>query len=365
MSNNKILTVIGTRPQYIKAAPVSREIRKYFHEVLVDTGQHYDYNMSGVFFEELHIPKPDYNLGVGSASHGKQTGEMLIRLEEVVLQEKPDAVLVYGDTNSTLAGALVASKMHLPLFHVEAGLRSFNKLMPEEINRIMTDHVSTLLFAPTETAIENLKREGITERVYNVGDVMYDAVQYNVKIAEETRDLSQYGVSPGQFFLATIHRAENTDDAGQLQRILEALLELNKIVIVPLHPRTKNKLQGLDVANYLKNSTNVKIVDPVSYLDMLLLEWNAKGIITDSGGVQKEAYFARKPCFTIRQQTEWVETVKVGWNVLVDLRTMNLKELIEHKLSDMPPYISGLYGSGDAAERIVKLMRDYLGGQTR
>lgn len=357
----KILTVIGTRPQYVKAAPVSRKIRQHFNEILVDTGQHYDYNMAGVFFEELHIPKPDYNLGVGSASHGKQTGEMLIRLEEVVLKEKPDAVLVYGDTNSTLAGALVASKLQLPIFHVEAGLRSFNKRMPEEINRIMTDHVSTLLFAPTDSAVENLKNEGITDFVYNVGDVMYDAVQYNMKIASETRDLNKFGVKPGEYFLATVHRAENTDNPDQLQRIMEAFLDLNQAVIVPLHPRTRNRLQELDVFARLHGSSNVKIVDPVSYLDMLLLEWNAKGIITDSGGVQKEAYFAQKPCFTLRQQTEWIETVQVGWNELVDLQSMDLNEVIQNKISSLPPYVHGLYGDGDAAGHIVERIRDYMG----
>lgn len=298
----KIVTVVGTRPQFVKVAPVSKVLRGQFKEVLINTGQHYDYNMSGVFFEELRIPRPDYDLGVGSSNHGQQTGEMLIRLEKVILDEKPDAVLVYGDTNSTLAGALTASKLHIPLIHIEAGLRSYNKKMPEEINRVMTDHVSNLLFAPTETAVNNLAKEGITRSVYNVGDVMFDAVVMNGSIAKSQLKLEQFGVSNKGYFLATIHRAENTDDLEQLRIIFESLLKLGDDVIVPLHPRTKAKLTQLDIYAAIQASNRLKVIEPVSYLEMLLLETNAKGIITDSGGVQKEAYFARVPCFTLRNR---------------------------------------------------------------
>jgi UDP-N-acetylglucosamine 2-epimerase len=358
----KIVTIIGTRPQLVKVAPVSRVLRKQFHEVLVNTGQHYDYNMAGVFFEELQIPRPDYDLGVGSGSHGRQTGEMLIRLEELLLKEKPDAVLVYGDTNSTLAGALAASKLHMPLMHIEAGLRSFNKRMPEELNRIMTDHVSDLLFAPTDTAVQNLAAEGITRNVHQVGDVMYDAMIYNASVARNKYDLKRFGVTENAFFLATIHRAENTDDPVRLRAIFESLMALNADVVLPLHPRTRNRLKdsGIDVST--ANAGRLKIVDPVSYLEMLLLETNARGIITDSGGVQKEAYFARKPCFTLRPQTEWVETVQAGWNCLVDVTTERLSDIIADKLKDTPKYVENLYGDGKAAEKIVSHITDFLGG---
>jgi len=358
----KIVTVVGTRPQFVKVAPVSKVLRQQFKEVLINTGQHYDYNMSGVFFEELRIPRPDYDLGVGSSNHGQQTGEMLIRLEKVILDEKPDAVLVYGDTNSTLAGALTASKLHIPLIHIEAGLRSYNKKMPEEINRIMTDHVSDLLFAPTETAVHNLAKEGIAGSVYNVGDVMYDAVIANESIATSRHELADFEVSNKSYFLATIHRAENTDDPEQLRIIFESLLKLGDDVIVPLHPRTKAKLMQLDIYASIQESNRLKVIEPVSYLEMLLLETNAKGIITDSGGVQKEAYFARVPCFTIREQTEWIETVDAGWNSLVKVREAKLEQIIASKLASQSPYIEDLYGNGKAAEKIVFHIANYLRG---
>jgi UDP-N-acetylglucosamine 2-epimerase len=354
----KVLTVAGTRPQLVKVAPVSRELRKHFTEVLVNTGQHYDYNMAGVFFKELNIPKPDYDLGIGSASHGKQTGEMLRKIEEVILIESPVAVLVYGDTNSTLAGALTASKLHIPIVHVEAGLRSFNKKMPEEINRVITDHVSSLLFPPTKTAVDNLRRENIIENVVNVGDVMYDAVLFNTSIAEANYSLHKYGVSKKEYVLATIHRAENTDSKETLYAIIEAFSKLEDTVVLPLHPRTKHKLEQYGLKNIFDHVANIKVIAPVTYLEMLLLENNAKAIVTDSGGVQKEAYFAKVPCLTLRPETEWVETIEAGCNKLVDPLTENLAEIIQEFKPD--DFSKQLYGDGNAAKKIVKEMAKYF-----
>lgn len=354
----KILTIAGTRPQLVKIAAVSRILRESFQEILVNTGQHYDYNMAGVFFDELNIPKPDYDLGIGSDSHGRQTGKMLIALEEIVDKEQPDAIIVYGDTNSTLAGAIIASKRHIPLIHIEAGLRSYNKLMPEELNRVMTDHVSTLLFTPTETAVRNLQKEGITEGVYTVGDVMYDAVIYNMELAERRFNLQNFDLVSKQYYLGTIHRAENTDTKEQLTAILKAFSKVEEKVYLPLHPRTKNKIKEYGLASLLTDSTNIYIVEPVSYLEMLLLEKNAKAIITDSGGVQKEAYFMKVPCVTLRLQTEWIETVEYGWNQLVDPLTEDLAEVLKYIQEGLP--INNLYGSGDAAVKITNILKEML-----
>ncbi|MBO1511765.1 non-hydrolyzing UDP-N-acetylglucosamine 2-epimerase [Metabacillus bambusae] len=354
----KILTIVGARPQFIKLAPVSRELRRSYQEIIVNTGQHYDHNMAGVFFEELNIPTPDYDLGVGSGSHGKQTGDMLAKIEQVIFDEQPDAVLVYGDTNSTLAGALAASKLHIPLFHVEAGLRSYNKLMPEEVNRVLTDHISSLLFCPTEHAISNLKKEGITENAIAVGDVMYDAVKYNIKIAEKNYSLAKFNVEKGNYILATIHRAENTDDKSRLEAIFKSLNLLADPIILPLHPRTEKLLKENGLYHLIEESTNIKIISPVSYLEMLLLEQNAKAIITDSGGVQKEAYFAKVPCFTLRDQTEWVETVEVGWNLLVNPIEHDLAHLITSFKE--PSYVENLYGDGNASLKIVEHINHFF-----
>ncbi|AND42240.1 non-hydrolyzing UDP-N-acetylglucosamine 2-epimerase [Cytobacillus oceanisediminis] len=346
----KIVTVVGARPQFIKLAPVSRVLRKHFEEIIVDTGQHYDHKMAGVFFEELQIPKPDYNLQVGSGTHGYQTGEMLIKIEEILIKEKPDAVLVYGDTNSTIAGSLSSAKLHIPVIHIEAGLRSYNKKMPEEVNRVLTDHISSLLFTPTETAVNNLSSEGVTENVFNVGDVMYDAVLYNTELAKSKDILSQYGVQPKEYILATIHRAENTDSPDRLTAIINQLGSLNQKVILPLHPRTKKKLEELNIVPN-DSTSSLQIVEPAGYLEMLALEKNASAIVTDSGGVQKEAYFAKVPCFTLRNETEWVETVHAGWNKLVNPLEDNLSSLVSEK--EEKPYIEGLYGDGKASEKIV------------
>ncbi|WP_322798426.1 non-hydrolyzing UDP-N-acetylglucosamine 2-epimerase [Thermoflexus sp.] len=359
----KIVDIVGARPQFIKITTVLRAIQRYnqahpenrIQEVLVHTGQHYDYEMSGVFFDELGLKPPDYHLGVGSGTHGYQTGEMIKRVEEVLLAEKPDLVIVYGDTNSTLAGALAAVKLHIPVAHVEAGLRSFNKRMPEEINRILTDHVSDLLFCPTPTAVENLRREGITKGVYLVGDVMYDAVLQYLALAEQkSRILERLGLRPESYAVATVHRAENTDNPNRLRAIfdgLEAVAQAGLPVVLPLHPRTRKQAESLGLS--LKG---VRVLEPVSYLDMLLLEKNARLIITDSGGVQKEAFFFRVPCVTLREETEWVETVETGWNVLVGC---DPKRIRSAALLAQPGAESACpYGDGRAGEKILEALKE-------
>ncbi|WP_035288372.1 UDP-N-acetylglucosamine 2-epimerase (non-hydrolyzing) [Clostridium sp. KNHs214] len=350
----KIITIVGARPQFIKAAAVSNIIRKEHEEVLIHTGQHYDENMSKVFFEELNIPKPDYNLGVGSGSHGKQTGEMLSKLEEIYLKEKPDLVLVYGDTNSTLAGALAASKLLIPVAHVEAGLRSFNKAMPEEQNRILTDHISELLFVPTTTAENNLKNEGVIKGVHNVGDVMFDAVLHFKKLSQEkSKILKKIGLEDEEFILTTIHRAENTNDINRLKNIIEALNESDEKIVLPLHPRTKKYIEDYG----LKFGENIKVIEPIGYLDMISLEMHAKKIVTDSGGVQKEAFFMGKPCVTMRDETEWVETVQNGWNVIVGTN----KEAILQNIKNFIPKEEqkNIFGDGHAGDRILKIINNF------
>lgn len=348
----KIITIIGARPQFIKAAPFSREIRKEHTELIIHTGQHYDKNMSQIFFDELDIPEPDYNLGIGSGDHGQQTGQMLMEIENVLLKEKPDYLLVYGDTNSTLAGALAASKLHIPVIHIEAGLRSFNKKMPEEINRIMTDHVSSYLFCPTDTAVENLENENINTNVLNVGDIMYDAVLFNKDIAEEKSDiLKTTGLNKKGYHLITVHRAENTDSKEKLENILYSFAQINDTKVWPMHPRTKSKIKefGFNV----EEIPNLIVIEPVGYLDMLKLVSNAKKLITDSGGVQKEAYFMEVPCITLREQTEWVETLKDNANIL----TGTDPELIVKSIKkDVAPKYYPLFGEGNTARKIVDIL---------
>ncbi|HEX2937819.1 MAG TPA: UDP-N-acetylglucosamine 2-epimerase (non-hydrolyzing) [Ruminiclostridium sp.] len=358
----KIMTVVGARPQFIKAAAVSRVLRKENTEILVHTGQHYDENMSGIFFEELKIPKPDFNLGVGSASHGKQTGEMLIKIEELLLSEKPDAMLVYGDTNSTLAGALAASKLHVQVAHVEAGLRSFNKLMPEEQNRVLTDHISDILFCPTGTAADNLRKEGITSGVYEVGDVMCDALYFYKSIAEKQYhdfnlleslfDKPSANLNRG-YYLATIHRAENTDGAESLKKILAAFENFDAPVIFPVHPRTRPLVASLQNEN---NYKNIHFVAPVGYIYMLYLAFNAKKIVTDSGGLQKEAYLLKVPCVTVREQTEWIETLRGGWNILAHPETDDILRKVSDTKAD-PTLRGDYYGDGHAAEKICEILK--------
>ncbi|NLN18814.1 MAG: UDP-N-acetylglucosamine 2-epimerase (non-hydrolyzing) [Firmicutes bacterium] len=356
----KLMTVVGARPQFIKVSALSRILRSCdgIEERLVHTGQHYDDKMSDVFFRELEMPQPDYYLGIGSASHGAQTGRMLEAIETVLLEERPDAVLVYGDTNSTLAGALSAVKLHIPVAHVEAGLRSFNRAMPEEINRILTDHASSLLFAPTQTSVKNLLQEGISEAmIHLVGDVMYDAALYYGQRTEEISTvLHRLRISPHSYVLATIHRAENTDDSNRLQAIFEGLRMVTRQfpVVVPLHPRTRKALETHRLLNSVMDE--LIVIDPVGYLDMIHLERNACVIATDSGGVQKEAYFHRVPCVTLRDETEWMELVHSGWNQLVSPICANdVQRAILAAVGRRGTDVS-LYGDGKAAERIADVL---------
>lgn len=352
----KVLTVIGARPQFIKAATVSNKIRLNGNtEILVHTGQHYDNNMSDIFFEELGIPKPDYNLNIGSSNHGHQTGNMLIALEDIYLKEKPDIVLVYGDTNSTLAGSLCASKLLIPVAHVEAGLRSFNKAMPEEQNRILTDHISDLLFTPTLTAVNNLKNENVIKGVHNVGDVMYDAINlFKEKAKEASTIIEKFDLAPNSYILSTIHRAENTNSVERLTSILSALSSCGKKIVLPLHPRTKRFIEEYN----LHIGDNIKIIDPVGYLDMISLQENSQKIVTDSGGVQKEAYFLKKPCITMRDETEWVETVENGWNVIVGSDSNKIMNALENFNPTGTP--ASAFGNGDSSSIITQIIKDYL-----
>ena len=371
----KLVTIIGARPQIIKAAAISREISQNFHdtvsEIIVHTGQHYDENMSGVFFDELGIPKPHYNLGVGSLSHGAMTALMIEGIEKILISESPDALLIYGDTNSTLAGAIAASKLHVPVIHIEAGLRSFNKSMPEEINRIMADHVSTLLFSPTLTGIKNLENEGIkvvTDKIYSAdkpgvfycGDIMFDNSLYFAEIAtRKVSLLKELGIENESFVLATIHRDHNTDNAAALTSIFEALTEISstgRIVVLPLHPRTKNKLSQQLPAQLFKNVTTnerFKLIPPVSFLEMILLEKHASLLLTDSGGVQKEAYFFKKPVVILRPETEWVEILEAGTGILTGSDKNRIikayNQLISAENLSYPP----IFGDGKAANFIL------------
>lgn len=347
----KILTVVGARPQFIKAAAVSNIIRNEHEEILVHTGQHYDENMSKIFFEELKIPRPNYNLGVGSGGHGTQTGAMLMQLEDLYMKEKPDMVLVYGDTNSTFAGALCASKLLIPVAHIEAGLRSFNMNMPEEQNRILTDHISKYLFVPTTSAVRNLSREGITNGVHNVGDVMYDATLNFTEISKEKSTIMEkLSLSQEEFILTTIHRAENTNDINRLRNIIEALNESGQKIILPLHPRTKKYMDDYG----LNFSDNIKIIEPVGYLDMISLEMHCKKIVTDSGGVQKEAFFMNKPCITMRDETEWVETVENGWNIIAGTDKAKILDGIVNFIPNKAQ--TNIFGDGHAAEKILEII---------
>jgi UDP-GlcNAc3NAcA epimerase len=359
----KIITIIGARPQFIKAATVSRAISKLqarkkqppIEEKILHTGQHYDDNMSRVFFEQMCIPEPHYNLGIGSGTHGMMTGQMLGRIEEVLMAEAPDWVLVYGDTNSTLAGALAAAKLNIPVAHVEAGLRSFNRRMPEEVNRLLTDHISQMLFVPTNNAIENLKKEGITRGVIHSGDVMLDAFSlYKEKAADASRILDDLGLSSKRFYLATIHRQENTEDKNRLSSIFKALEHIatgESPVILPLHPRTRKKLNqgGIGIAS----NKNMQIIEPVGYLDMIQLECAASLIFTDSGGVQKEACFAKVPCVTLRDETEWIETTEAGVNLLAGADTAAIIAAHEKAKNVRFNLKNRLYGNGNAAEIII------------
>jgi len=367
----KILTIVGARPQFIKAAVVSRAIGLHnasggpkIEERILHTGQHYDERMSNVFFTDLAIPRPGVDLEVGSGSHGAQTAAMLTGIETEILRWKPDWVLLYGDTNSTLAGALAASKLHVPVAHVEAGLRSFNMRMPEEINRILTDRVSKRLYCPTETAVRHLEAEGHgAEGIRLVGDVMYDAALFYGGLADERPDLLSALALPSEpFILSTVHRAENTDDESRLSSIVSGLLELAKTrgVVLPLHPRTLGALKRSGQLEALAKSTNLHLIEPVGYLEMILLERKAEAIVTDSGGVQKEAFFHRTPCVTLREETEWTETLEMGWNRLVTpLDAAGIVRAVSEALESGPRREGEPYGKGDAGGTIIN---DLLAG---
>jgi len=335
----KIISVVGARPQFIKLASLSKELRKKHKEIILHTGQHYDDELSQIFFSELSIPEPNYNLGIGSAEHGEQTGKMLKSIEEVLLFEKPDMVIVYGDTNSTLAGALASAKRNVPVAHVEAGLRSFRKSMPEEVNRVLTDHVSSLLFCPTRTAVNNLRKEGIIKGIHLVGDVMYDSLMDHLKLAEKkSKIMKKLNLQKGGFYLVTVHRAENTDFKENLKKITEIVTNLDKMVVFPIHPRTRKRLSEFNFLDKLLSKHDLVLIDPVSYLDMLVLEKNARYVLTDSGGVQKEAFFLRTPCLTLREETEWLETLKSNWNNLVGLSSKKVLRVLERsQKSDFNP----------------------------
>jgi UDP-GlcNAc3NAcA epimerase len=371
----KIVTIIGARPQIIKAAALSRAIKNKFStqikEVIVHTGQHYDANMSQIFFDELGIPSPDYNLNVGSASHGIQTANMLMGIEEVLLIEKPNAIILYGDTNSTLAGGIAASKIHVPVVHIEAGLRSFSKIMPEEINRIMCDHVSTLLFSPTKTGFDNLVREGFkpdakapynadNPKIYHCGDVMYDNSLYFSSVAEEkTNIVTKLNLAKNAFILATIHRNNNTDEPLRLNALFKALNDISTDkdveIVLPLHPRTSKLLEAnLEKELYHKVTSNskFKIIGPASFLEMVALEKNCKLVMTDSGGVQKEAFYFEKPCVILRPETEWVELVECGAAIVADADEARIKEAYGKLVSKKDLRFPLLYGDGKAAEFI-------------
>jgi len=345
----KIVSIVGARPQFVKAATVSRVLRRdpAIREILLHTGQHYDDNMSEIFFRELNIPEPDYNLGVGSGSHAEQTGTMLKRIEEILLKEKPDCTLVYGDTNSTLAGALTSAKLYIPVAHVEAGLRSFNRAMPEEINRIVTDRIAGLLFAPTQTAVSHLTDEGLGDITFFTGDVMYDSVLYYKDwLLKDPEKYRTPGI-PGKYLLATIHRAENTDNPVNLKNILTAFSKLGCHIVLPIHPRTRKILQSL-----VDLPDNIHIIDPVGYLQMLKLTLDATRVLTDSGGLQKEAYFLEKPCITLRTETEWVETLHDHWNIITGSDPEMIWKAVNSELPSAP--IRPAFGNGKAAELILQ-----------
>jgi len=360
----KIVTVIGARPQFIKASVVSQALHNYpnISEIIIHTGQHFDHNMSAIFFEDMKIPQPKYHLNINSLSHGAMTGRMLEQIETILITERPDKVLVYGDTNSTLAGALAAKKLHIPIAHVEAGLRSFNQNMPEEVNRILTDHMADLLFAPTSCAVSNLKSEGIApSRIHYVGDVMYDAALFYAEKAEVLQNslFSDLQIEKNNYILATVHREKNTNDRERLDKIFALLINLSeKIpVVLPLHPRTRKMLADYSIK--IPDSKSFKLIDPLGYLEILLVEKNATAIMTDSGGMQKESYFFKVPCFTLRDETEWGELVDLGWNTLLHLNDSiddvdKVFSVIRSK--NQLKYVSSLYGDGHAADHIIQCL---------
>ena len=351
----KIISVVGARPQFIKLAILSKELRENHNEIIIHTGQHYDDNMSRYFFEEMQIAKPDYNLNIGSGSHGKQTAEMLIGLEDIFLHQKPDVVITFGDTNTTLATGLAATKLNIPVAHVEAGLRSHNREMPEEINRILTDHISDYLFAPTLTAMENIKIENLYGKPFLVGDVMYDSLLYYGKIAEQkSRILKNLKLKQKEYILLTLHRPYNVDNIQKLQNIFSALKQTKRFIVLPVHPRSRKMIENTNTII----PENISIIEPLGYLDFIFLQKHSEKIITDSGGIQKEAYLNGIPCITIRPETEWIETVEAGWNVLVGDKK---DQLIENCLHFKPSHNRPRYfGDGNSSKKIISILESHL-----
>jgi UDP-N-acetylglucosamine 2-epimerase len=350
-----IASIVGARPQFIKAASVSRALSFNFKEIFIHTGQHYDHGMSEIFFDEMEMRPPDFNLGIGSGSHGEQTGKMLMALEKIFEKINPDCVLVYGDTNSTLSGALAAAKAQIPIAHVEAGLRSYNRTMPEEINRVLTDHVSSLLFCPTNAAVTNLAQEGITKGVHHVGDVMYDTLLRNLEIlSDRSQILKKLNLKKGEYALVTVHRAANTDNKERLYSIISAFSQLPTRVVFPAHPRTRKVMREWGIFA----SPNIVFIEPVGHFDMLALQESSNCILTDSGGIQKEAYLLGVRCITLREETEWVETVNAGWNQLAGTNKQKIVDLYAtwFPREERPP----VYGNGHSAKQICSLLLDYL-----
>lgn len=359
----KIVTVLGARPQFIKAALLSKELRKNHHEIIIHTGQHYDFEMSDIFFDEMKIPQPDYNLGIGSDTHAIQTAQMMMALEKVFISENPDSILVYGDTNSTLAAALTASKLNIPIAHVEAGPRMFDKTVPEEINRIVTDHVSTLLFAPTENSENNLHNEGLFDGVYLTGDIMFDNFRYFLKKAnQKSKILEKLNLKDSKYILVTLHRARNTEVKKNLEIIINSILTISKekTIVFPLHPRTENFLRKYMIFDKIISIPNIYVMRPVGYFDMLVLTENAEKIVTDSGGLQKEAYFAQIPCITLDSSTGWPETVEEGWNIIFKDATKKFSEAEDIinaiKFSNPPTTHENVFGNGNASKKICKIL---------
>lgn len=357
----KLVTIVGARPQFIKAAVLSRKVKQLagsgVEEVIIHTGQHFDHNMSQAFFDELNIQKPKYNLDIHSTSHGDMTGRMLIQLEALLQREQPDVVVLYGDTNSTLAGALAASKLHIPIAHIEAGLRSFNKKMPEEVNRVLTDQVSDFLFCPTNTAKENLAKENIHQQVYISGDIMYDSfLYYKERVSDSSKDvLKKYNIEDSAFVLTTLHRAENIKDKSKLSHILNALGKINQNypVLLPLHPATKEKIKQFGLQSALEG---LELVPPLSYREMIALLIHCRAVITDSGGLQKETYFSQKPCLTIREETEWVETLTLGHNLLTPSTEQDILKHFEIQINRTFSSWPAHYGMGDSGEQILNTL---------
>lgn len=351
----RILSIVGARPQFVKVSPVHRALSTRHDHLILHTGQHYDYQMSQVFFEELDIPTPDYYLGVGSGSHGQQTGKMLEAIEEVLMKDRPDAVLVYGDTNSTIAGALAAAKLKIPIGHVEAGLRSYRRSMPEEINRVLTDHISNLLFCPSSLSLENLRKEGVEKGVHVVGDTMTEVL---IGIQDRLRDdvLQELGVEKGRYVLCTIHRQENADDRSNMEEIIKAILDSKDTFVIPLHPRTRKNLAGWNILDKLEKAGNVILTQPKNFMAFTSLERNASKIMTDSGGVQKEAYFFGVQCVTVRDETEWVETLDQGWNVLVGADSGRISEAL--KMAPPKYAHDNVYDGKDTSRRIMDILEN-------